>query len=27
VKKNNKWFMMMEYQKSKTDKVEWDEFK
>jgi len=27
VKKNNKWFMMMEYQKSRTDKVEWDEFK
>ena len=27
VKKNNKWFMMMEYQKLRTDKVEWDEFK
>jgi hypothetical protein len=27
VKKNNKWFMMMEYQKSRTDKVEWNEFK
>ena len=26
IKKNNKWFMMMEYQKSRTDKVEWDEF-
>ena len=25
VKKNNKWFMMMEYQKSTTDKVEWDD--
>ena len=25
VKKDNKWFMMMEYQKSKTDKAEWDE--
>jgi len=25
VAKNNKWFMMMEYQKSTTDKVEWDE--
>ena len=27
IKKNIKWFMMMEYQKSRTDKVEWDEFK
>ena len=26
IKKNIKWFMMMEYQKSRTDKVEWDEF-
>ena len=25
VKKNNKWFMMMEYQKSRTDQFEWDE--
>ena len=26
IKKNIKWFMVMEYQKSRTDKVEWDEF-
>ena len=25
VKKNNKWLMIMEYQKSRTDKDEWDE--
>ena len=25
VKKNNKWLMIMEYQKSITDKEEWDE--
>ena len=24
VKKNNKWLMIMEYQKSRTDKDEWD---
>tara|TARA_B100000700_G_scaffold303611_1_gene375293 strand:+ start:9709 stop:10224 length:516 start_codon:yes stop_codon:yes gene_type:complete len=26
VKKNYKWLMTMEFQKSKTNKVEWDEF-
>ena len=27
VKKNNKWLMIMEYQKSRTDKDEWDVLK
>ena len=27
VKKNNKWLMIMEYQKSRTDKSEWDRLK
>ncbi len=27
VKKNNKWLMIMEYQKSRTDKSEWDKLK
>ena len=27
VKKNNKWLMIMEYQKSRTDKSEWDGLK
>jgi len=27
MKNNNKWLMMMEYQKSRTDAVVWDEFK